>query len=368
MVDSVVKFLFHPLQSGICFYILSTSQDTLSTFLFSRKSGRGDGVRLPKSKALYVSALTVLALLGGTAATFYKAAHKTITVQDNGERKTISGFATGSLESFLKTEGVSVTNRDRISPSLNASVQDGMVVQIEHARSVQFIYGGHMAKIQTFANTVQDFLQQEHVVLVAGDELIQSPLSSVSDGETIVLHQRRTKVTTKAQEVPFQTIRQRTGKLFVGQERVLTHGVKGLLDVDTTHVSIDGHQVGQTVSKHVVRKPVNEVIEMGTVTRPAGLSSRSASMGSITGELTVYATAYVSGGVTSTGWSARSGVVAVDPSVIPYGTKLYVPGIGVVRAEDTGGAIRGRHIDICLDTNGEANSWGARTIIVYVLG
>jgi uncharacterized protein YabE (DUF348 family) len=324
-------------------------------------------VRIPKSKAMYVFALSAFILLSGSAS-FYKAAHKTITVQDNGERKSISGFTLGSLDSFLKTNGVTVSKRDRVEPSLNVSVRNGMVVRIDEAKNIQFLYGGHMAKMQTFANTVQDFLQQEHVVLKAGDELVQAPASSVSDGETIVLHQRKTNVTKKTQEVPFQTIRQRTDKLFAGQERVLTHGVKGLLDVDTTHIFIDGHQVGQTVSKHEVRKPVNEVIQVGTLPRPSGLSSRSASMGPIVGELSVLATAYVSGGVTSTGWSARPGVVAVDPSVIPYGTKLYIPSIGVVRAEDTGGAIRGHHIDICLGSRNKANAWGAKTITVYVIG
>jgi uncharacterized protein YabE (DUF348 family) len=324
-------------------------------------------VRIPKSRAIYVLALSVFILLGGTTA-FYKAAHKTITVQDNGERKTISGFSTGSLGSFLKTNGVAVTNRDRVVPSMNASVSNGMVVRIEKAKYIQFVYGGKVAKMQTFAGTVQDFLQQEHIALKTGDELVQTPTSAVADGESIVIHQKRSKVTTKTQEVPFQTIRQRTGKLFSGQKRVLTHGVKGLLDVDTTYTFIDGHQVGQTVSKHVQKKPVNEVIQVGTMSRPTGLSSRSATMGSIVGQLTVYATAYVSGGITSTGRYARPGVIAVDPSVIPFGTKLYIPGVGVVQAEDTGGAIRGHHIDICLDSNQRANSWGARTMTVYVLG
>ncbi len=323
-------------------------------------------MRIPKSKTMYVSALLAACLLGGTAV-FYQAAHKTITVQDNGKRKEISGFTVGSLGSFLKKEGIPVSQEDHISFPLGSPVENGMVVRIDRVKSVRFMYDGHKTSVQTFANTVQDFLQQEHIVLTAEDQLVQPLTSKVTNGEMIVLHHRKTDVMIKAQEVPFQTIRQRTDHLFEGQKRVLTHGVKGLLDVDTTRVLIDGYQTGQTVSKRVVRQPVNEIVEVGTIPLPTDLASRSDTLGSIVGQLTVFATAYVAGGMTSTGWSANPGVVAVDPSVIPIGTKLYIPGVGTVRAEDTGGGIRGYHIDICLSSADQANAWGGRTVTVYVL-
>lgn len=60
-------------------------------------------------------------------------------------------------------------------------------------------------------------------------------------------------------------------------------------------------------------------------------------------------------------------VVAVDPSIIPLGTKLYVEGYGYAVAGDTGGAIKGRKIDVFFNDNGTALQWGRRTVKVKIL-
>ncbi len=72
-------------------------------------------------------------------------------------------------------------------------------------------------------------------------------------------------------------------------------------------------------------------------------------------------------GVTATGTVPRPGVCAVDPGVIPLGTKLWVPGYGWARAEDTGGAIRGAKIDLFFPTREAALQWGRRTVQVKVV-
>jgi 3D (Asp-Asp-Asp) domain-containing protein len=58
--------------------------------------------------------------------------------------------------------------------------------------------------------------------------------------------------------------------------------------------------------------------------------------------------------------------IAVDPDVIPYGTEVYIPGFGVGFASDTGGAIVGNRIDICVDTVSDAYKWGRRTVEVQI--
>lgn len=70
---------------------------------------------------------------------------------------------------------------------------------------------------------------------------------------------------------------------------------------------------------------------------------------------------------TATGMKAQHGVVAVDPTVIPLGTRLYVEGYGNAIAGDTGGAIKGNRIDLCFDTLAECNAYGKRTVRVEIL-
>lgn len=99
------------------------------------------------------------------------------------------------------------------------------------------------------------------------------------------------------------------------------------------------------------------------------------------GHLTVKATAYTSGpestgkrpgdpafGITASGHEALEGhTIAVDPRVIPLGSRVYIEELGEYRyAEDTGGAIKGRKVDLYMEDVGEALKWGIQTIRIRV--
>ena len=85
-------------------------------------------------------------------------------------------------------------------------------------------------------------------------------------------------------------------------------------------------------------------------------------------EATAYLPADGNGaGITATGVRATYGVVAVDPRIIPLGSKVYIPGYGVALAADTGGAIRGYRIDLCMESYSQAMQFGRRNVTVYVL-
>jgi 3D (Asp-Asp-Asp) domain-containing protein len=95
-----------------------------------------------------------------------------------------------------------------------------------------------------------------------------------------------------------------------------------------------------------------------------------------TKELTVSATAYTGqcegcSGVTATGIDLNANpnakVIAVDPSVIPLGSKVWVEGYGEAIAGDTGGAIKGNKIDVHVPDQGTALNWGRKTVTVKVL-
>ncbi len=79
--------------------------------------------------------------------------------------------------------------------------------------------------------------------------------------------------------------------------------------------------------------------------------------------LTVTATAYCLAGTTATGMPVGRGIIAVDPGVIPLGSRVHVSGYGNAIAADTGGAVHGNKIDVWLPC-GEANAWGVRTVTI----
>ena len=103
--------------------------------------------------------------------------------------------------------------------------------------------------------------------------------------------------------------------------------------------------------------------------QPAGMT--------LVGEWSLTATAYYAfgsggndingNGITATGLRARKGIVAVDPRVIPLGTKLFIPGYGEALAADTGGWIKNDRIDLCFESLEEAFRFGRRKIKVYLI-
>lgn len=82
--------------------------------------------------------------------------------------------------------------------------------------------------------------------------------------------------------------------------------------------------------------------------------------------LKVDAVAYSLPGSTALGIPVRKGVVAVDPALIPLGTKMHVPGYGRSIAADVGHAIKGRIIDLWFPTTEKAREWGRRTVTITV--
>jgi 3D (Asp-Asp-Asp) domain-containing protein len=101
---------------------------------------------------------------------------------------------------------------------------------------------------------------------------------------------------------------------------------------------------------------------VSTVSSPAPVAAPPTVTGA--GTMTVTATAYTLQGTTATGAPVGYGVVAVDPSVIPLGTRLTIPGYGEGVAADTGGAIQGAVIDLWFPTAADAAAWGRRTVTI----
>ena len=110
----------------------------------------------------------------------------------------------------------------------------------------------------------------------------------------------------------------------------------------------------------------NEVTNTMTAIKAMSVSKKAAQNKRYIGKFKVYA--YSGGGITASGARTRANrTVAVDPRVIPLGTKIMVNG-KVYVAEDTGGAIKGKTLDIYMPSESACRQWGVRTCKVYILG
>ncbi|MBC7325045.1 MAG: G5 domain-containing protein [Moorella sp. (in: Bacteria)] len=127
----------------------------------------------------------------------------------------------------------------------------------------------------------------------------------------------------------------------------------------------DGQEVGrELVASKVIKEAVPEIVAVGTI----DTASRGGQTFRFERVFWAVATAYThTGSPTATGVYPRVGTIAVDPSVIPLGSRLYVEGYGFGIAQDVGSAIKGNRIDVFLDTREATARWGIRRVKVYVL-
>jgi 3D domain protein len=177
-----------------------------------------------------------------------------------------------------------------------------------------------------------------------------------------------TKIETRTVEVPVVVQYERVDILPKGEEKVLQEGTVGLDEVEE---EIHYKQGDVIDTKELQRKTITpmqpKVVQVGT--REVEVSR---SYDRVREVITMEATAYLptdggGDGITATGIRARHGVVAVDPNVIPLGTRVYIPGYGEAIAADTGGDIVGNRIDVVLEDYGSAMQFGRRTVDVYIL-
>jgi len=122
----------------------------------------------------------------------------------------------------------------------------------------------------------------------------------------------------------------------------------------------------EATAQRVVHKSaeIQAAAAAGDSTAPAAPLSAPAAPAAGGTTLTVSSTGYSLPGRTATGLPVGWGVVAVDPGVIPLGTRMTVPGYGEAVAADTGSAVRGNTIDLWFPTLAQARAWGRRTVTI----
>ena len=124
---------------------------------------------------------------------------------------------------------------------------------------------------------------------------------------------------------------------------------------DWHKVQFDGNEVGWSHENYINKTSSSS-------------SSNSGSSMNVARKLTVKAYAYTGGGYTATGTKAKYGTLAVDPKVIPYGTKVYIKELDkVFTAEDCGGGIKGNKVDIYMNSQSACRNWGVKTITLQIL-
>ncbi|MFD4931126.1 ubiquitin-like domain-containing protein [Peribacillus butanolivorans] len=306
----------------------------------------------------------------------WKPAQKITLVQDEETEEVWSTADT--VEEFLKEQDLEVNEKDKITPSKNTKMEANMEVAIDKAFSLKLVVGGNEKQVWSTSTTVADFLKQQGVKLNDLDRVEPGLVEKVEAKNTVNVI-RIEKVTDVVEEpVDFAVITKKDDSLSKGKENIIKEGKDGLISKKYEVIKENGKEVKRKLlSEKVVNKKQDKVITVGTKTTVAQASRGASNVNSTSGkEIYVSSTAYTASckgcsGVTSTGVDLKSNpdakIIAVDPSVIPMGSKVYVEGYGYAVAADKGGAIRGNRIDVFFSSKNDAYRWGVKKVKIRVL-
>lgn len=304
----------------------------------------------------------------------------------------------GTVADAIKAAGITLTGAEEVTPSLDTELVRGCRITVAADCGVTVTADGETNNYNVTAGTVGDLLQDLGIVLSEDDEVTPCVDDLITDGMSVVVNRIEYKEETTTEVIDYGYVSEETSSLASGTSKIKQYGIEGERTLVSKNKYINGELTESVIISDVVtREPVDQIKLIGTgkvqtQQRPSsGSSSGNASVSnkagtftdangkivSYTRKLTGTSTAYYAaeGSMTATGTPVFVGGVAVNPNVIPYGTKLYIVTsdgsrvYGYATAVDTGGALMSGSVlvDVFFETYGECVNWGRRNVTVYVL-
>ncbi|MGN4127729.1 ubiquitin-like domain-containing protein [Lysinibacillus sphaericus] len=388
-----------------------------------------------RSKQTVIRITTLVLFVTVISFVLYQGTKKTVTLDANGEAIEVATHAK-TVEEFLQNQNIDVAAHDKISPSLNTKIVNGIAITWEQAKEVTISVDGNQSKVWTTEKLVKNILKDANIEVSEHDALVQgldtevgadnkidiqkafqvalvdglenrqvwststtvanflkqqgvqlnefdrveNNLEDVITPESKIAIVRVEKVIDVVEDsLDFAVEKKQDASLQKGKEKVVTAGEKGSISRTYEVVKENGKVVAKNLqSEKVIKEPTKKVVSVGTkkLVASATTVSRGSTEPASGKEFYVTATAYTPyckgcSGTSATGINLRSDsglkVIAVDPSVIKLGSKVWVEGYGTAIAGDTGGSIKGNKIDILVQSDAQARKWGRKKVRIKVL-
>jgi len=321
----------------------------------------------------------------------------------DGDNVIVCMSTSSDPQEVIRQAGLELGESDTYTTQTNGSISE---IHITRVQMISVQVGEEMNVVGSYGGTVADVLASLNISLLPDDELSCALDSETYDGMTIRITRRKTETIEYEEVIPHEVHVFEDEALAPGEEIVMVQGADGLTRCKAQVTFENGVETDRLIlSEEVISAPTASVVLRGIdrslktqeysgqdTYRQSHTSQRTQwNEGEILqGPAYVPNTAYVytkmicgtatayyctpdEPGITATGTKVHVGTVAVDPTVIPLGSKLYIitPGgdriYGYAVAEDTGGAIKGTIIDLYMNTYEECVEWGRRNVIIYIL-
>lgn len=323
-------------------------------------------------RPIVIAGIAVISLLAAFAVV---SARTAVTVASDGRLVPVKIWG-NSVESALEAAGITLGQGDETSPGPQARLRDGSTLEVVRAVDITVKADGKYSVVHTTPKAPRAILAAAGIQVAGDDRVLPEGNAPVQAGSVVRVVRVVSKVMTQKVTLPYKTKSRPDPNMNQSQVKVVTPGKAGMKEETVRLTYEDGRLSGRVVlAQRVVQPPQDRVIVVGT--KPP-VYSLVTSRGTYRYRrmMVMSSTAYYPGpescgpnatGYTFTGVKAGYGIVAVDPRVIPLGSKLYIEGYGPALAADTGSAIKGNIVDLCFDTYREARLYGRKKVKVYIL-
>jgi uncharacterized protein YabE (DUF348 family) len=278
----------------------------------------------------------------------------------------------------LREAGMIVYLADKVSPDLGTPVSDRQVVNIEPAMPVTILADGSHLHTRTHRKTVAEALAEVGVPLQGLDYTDPAPDTLLKRDMTVRVVRVSETFRIEQEPVPYEIQWLPSADMEIDTRELTQAGENGVLQNRIRVRYEDAKEVNrQLEDSGIIRQPKTKIISYGTKIVVRTLDTPNGPI-EYWRKIRMLATAYTAStagtprdapyyGRTRLGWPMRFGIVAVDPNVVRLRSQVYVFGYGMGDAGDTGGAIKGRRIDLGYD-DGDPTVWRwYRWVDVYLL-
>ena len=329
--------------------------------------------------------LVAVCLVGSLSQTAQ--AENTFVITDGNAVKVHTTRTTDPAK-VLEEAGVSLAKDDYYTTASEGGVSE---ITVQRAQSITVYFGSEVLQASSYGETLQSLFSRMGIATDAS-LVVSVPLDTMTYNGMQVRVDRLGESTERyTVEIPFETAYCDDPTLPEGQQKILVQGKPGQMLCTANVTYANGEELSRDVFEQTVTaEPVDQVIAVGTGEQVGQVNDKPIfGDGFIvlpTGEVLTYtrtdqfvATAYTHfdegcDEYTANGAKVKWGVVAVDPKVIPYGTRMFIVTndgsyvYGLSTAEDCGGAIQNKRLDLYMPTLEQAFQFGIRNCTVYFLG
>ena len=309
----------------------------------------------------------------------------TAEVAADGTTRTVKLYYGDTIAEAVEESGFTLGENDVLSVDADTVLREDAEVSITRYYHVTLAHDGEEQTLLVKEGDVASALEAANLTL-GEEDYTDAPLDqALTEGLVVTVSRVTYEETQETEAVAYSTKEEKTDSLYEGETKVKTEGVEGERTIVYRNKMVNGKVVEtEEISNEVTTEPVDKVVLVGTKKKPSGYASISSdgtlidhngNKVSYKKAFTGRCTAYTGGGWTATGRPAQYGNIAVNPDVIPYGSKLYICSpdgsvvYGYAIAADTGGFASKGYImaDLYFDTYAECANFGVRNMTIYVL-